>query len=174
MIDAKSKLTPLRYSRQPIEAYSGQVPGSGPVHSQFLSADPEAWNLAWLSYPYEHRSEHPDARFTVLVFQTVQTVLSTGELDRVNRDADVLVRGMLRKPADKFLRALLKAKAYHAGRVVPLIPMLPLYQAYGDLWVNVMKDRVHACLRAPVATEWMPGDDVPHVNDAKAALAKFM
>lgn len=168
------RIVPLRYSPKPIEAYSVPHLQGGPAFAEFLRNDAEAWNLAFLSHPYELRAEHPDPQFTILVRRTVNTVLASGSVDIVGKlPAYLLVRGLLRRPADEFVREIAAARALAAGEDRPLLEMLPLYVAYGDDWVNSILSRAAKCLRAPVASEYEPGDDVPHVNDAAAAIRKL-
>lgn len=169
MIETKKpKAVPLRYSPKPIEDYNVVVPGgvhAGPGHSFMLRADEEAWNLAFLSHPYELKPEHPDPQFTTLVQRTVNVVLDTGEIDRIGRvPPHRKVRSTLWLPAPDFLQEIRTRLIPAKGKgMVQLVHRLPLYLAYGDSWFNVMLQRSKLC----------QGDDVPHIDDAVAVLRKF-
>lgn len=159
---------PLRYSPQRIRDYDRGE--SGPGHSPLLSKDIEAWNLAFLSHPYEHQPNHPNAAFTVLVRQTVNTALATGLPDRGGTlGLNQIVRGMLQQPAKAFLGRLAMLMCPD-GR---LIEQLPLYQALGDTWIATMHARARLCLPERVADESQPGDTVLHVHDAAALLDRI-
>ena len=171
---------PLRYSPQPIDAYNAKIAGTidaGPGHAVFLRDDPEAWNLAFLSHPYEKQPENLDGQFTVNVRRTVNTVIATGEVDVLGKlPARLTVRRFLQGPPQDFIHAVESLQCLQAGKMVALLDRLPMYQAYGDEWLETMRERAGLCLSAPVATDTscpLPGDDVTNVDDAAAALAKF-
>lgn len=168
------RIVPLRYSPKPITAYSLVLPGgvnAGPAFAEFLKNDAEAWNLAFLSHPYEKRAEHPDPNFTIYVRRTLNVVLSTGSVDVLGKlPAKMLVRGLLQLPAHEFVDQVSSLQTIANG---PLLGHLPLFKAYGQHWLHTAAARAELCLRAPVASEHQPGDDVPHVADAAAVLKKF-
>lgn len=177
MIEAPPRIVPLRYSPKPIDAYTARLPGgilAGPAQAEFLRNDVEAWNLAFLSHPYERRAEHSDPQFTIWVRRTVNTVVTTGSVDILGKlPADKLVRGLLQRPAREFVSAIRTTQAWAGGERVQLLPLLPLYIAYGDEWLQTIAERAGLCLPAPVASEYQPGDDVPHVKDAAALIDKL-
>jgi hypothetical protein len=138
---------PLRYSPRPIEAYTVPQLKAGPAFAEFLRNDVEAWNLAFLSHPYELRAEHPDPQFTILVRRTVNTLLSTGSVDVLGKmPAQNTVRSLLRLPPGQFITAILSRRAAD-GRA--LIEHLPIYQAYGEPWLDQITARARHCLDAP-------------------------
>jgi hypothetical protein len=114
------------YSPRPIEEYSrfAHGVGIGPAYSGVLRADPEAWNLAWLSHPFEHSPNHPDPNFTVLVGKSLTPQL----------------RALLKLPAGAF---------WDAASVTGLLAKTPLYGAYGKAWVDTVFDRAVARANEP-------------------------
>lgn len=169
------RTVPLRYSPKPISAYNIVLPGgvaAGPGDAVFLRDDVEAWNLAYLSHPYELRAEHRDAEFTVLVRRTVNTTLSGGRLDMLGHSpATLTVRGLLRLPAPEFIEAITRGNTAAGER---LLDRLPLYAAYGEPWLATCKARAALCLRAPVSSEFEPGDEVPDVAQAQDLLRRIL
>lgn len=111
-----------RYSTLPIEAYSAKAGSTwlGPAHALFLRCDAEAWNLAWLSHPFEHRPLPSDPKFSVHVRDTVAM-----------RRPDV--RSLLqREPADFW--ALFRAISLGT----------PMFANYGTAWMNLVEQRALA------------------------------
>lgn len=148
-----------RYSPRPIEAYGWKDKRAGPAYSEFLSGDAEAWNLAWLSHPYEALPEHTDAQFTVLVRRSVNMILATGEVDIVgSRPASETVRGLLRLAPIRFLRSFDESVAHRT----------PLYKAYGDRWLETVRARA----KLPWAGSYE--ESLPTLNDARDVLHRVM
>ncbi|MBK1683931.1 hypothetical protein [Rhodoferax fermentans] len=120
-------MTPVRYSPLPIESYSFSA------KSQILTEDPDAWNLAYLSWDFETCQRWPDPNFSTHVRRTLQFVPTTGKLDLAGsehiRDT---VRWMVRNPAPRVVKLLL---------AMPRFKELPLYQAYGDTWAETILAR---------------------------------
>lgn len=114
----------------------------------------EIWNLAFLSHDFEQRLFHPDADFTVLVRRCAQMRLDGSGLDHAMLDLPVIVAGLLRLPAPRFVPLI--------GRH-PVLPSLPLFQRYGLPWLESMDTRSRLC-RADIVD--------PPDNDA-AALPAF-
>lgn len=120
-----------RYSPLPIEDYSPRR-GIGPAYSLNLRSDAEAWNLAWLSHPYEKQAEHIDPEFTRHVKYSVNMLRGTGAIDRVGRfGAGSTVRGLLRLPPNEFWFSINGSIAQR----------LPLYSIYGDQWLHTVMTR---------------------------------
>jgi hypothetical protein len=150
-----------RYSPRPIAAYGAKVrlrvAGSpktdevvtGPATSALLKDDPEAWNLAYLSHNYEGPRCLLDPFFTTHVRRTLQFVIRTGETDLVGDREHETVRPILRLPP-------LSAKS------------LPLYQAYGKTWIEIIQRRASA-----LASMQDPDNDVVSVQSAAAYLERF-
>lgn len=126
--------TMIRYSPQAIEAYSETVLGIpvGPAQSRILSKDPLAWNLAFLSHPYELRTQHQDRNFTVLVDRTLRCRSTAGHA----------LAGLLRQPAPYFVEKVLH---YPKG--------LPLFEMYGDKWLETLILRERLCQAGPEPIE---------------------
>lgn len=172
------RIVPLRYSPKPIHDYNIVIPpglNAGPGHAEFLRNDVQAWNLAFLSHPYERRAEHSDGQFTLLVRRTVNTKLADAEIDTLGRTpAHLTVRGLLQLPAHEFIdRITTTVLRDGAFKGTKLVHRLPLYLAYGEPWLLTCMARAERCLRAPVASEFEPGDEVPHVRDAADLLKKY-
>ena len=127
----------IRYSPKPRESYKQVRPGFafGPATSALLGA-PEAWNLAWLSHDYDQCLEPANPNFTVLVRRTCQTRLDGSGLG-ITDSLDLLVGSLLLRPAPRFVYLI---------RQSPLLPQLPLYQAYGDAWLQDIEQRSRFCL----------------------------
>lgn len=154
----------LRYSHHPIEDYSKVSANGihfGPAGSKLLGSSPEAWNLAWLSHPYETRMDHPDPQFTVHVRRTTQYVLATGELDLAgSQPARYCIKGWLSLPAPK---------AVHLIATFPARHELPLFKAYGPDWLRMIYQRSWLC-QPPASVEHDPLTDT---ELARQALARF-
>ncbi len=127
--------------------------------SAVLSADAEAWNLAWLSYPcVEDIGGLHDPLFTTHVRRTLQKVLATGELDLIDAlPAAAKVHGLLRLPPPAAALRL----AEMAWRMD-----LALYRAYGEAWLECLEQRARA-YREP----HHPLLDAPVRSTAQALLA---
>lgn len=126
--------TIIRYSPHPITAYAETVMGQplGPAQSRILSRDPLAWNLAFLSHPYEHHVQHPDSNFTVLVDRTLRFRSTSGHN----------VAHMLMGPAPYFVKSVL---SYPKN--------LPLYEMYGEQWLENLHLRERLCQSDPLPPE---------------------
>lgn len=108
----------------------------GPATSSALDTV-ERWNLAFLSFDFDAALEHPDPNFTTHVRRSTQTRLDGSGLDICSPLADGLVLGcLLRLPAPRFVYLL---------RQSPALPHLPLYQAYGDAWLDLIEQRCRIC-----------------------------
>lgn len=154
----------MRYSPKPIEHYGRTIAGKfiGPAMMMMLMDDPEAWNLAYLSFDFEKRPVHTNAQFTVLISRTLATRLDTGVVDHSGKVPDkVLVRHLLRAPAPFFVEAMAKH---------PLLTQLPLYRALGPAWwLTVCERSRHA---AAYVDE--PGvDNVSSLDEAVQLLSRF-
>lgn len=114
----------ISYSSRPSRNESGW--------SELLGEDVEACNLAWLCHD-SHKGHHRDPRFTVLVRRTLQFVIASGKIDLIDAyPAEAKVRGLLRmSPAQAVLKFSQMA----------LIRDLPLYAAYGEAWLDIMRAR---------------------------------
>ena len=138
----------MRYSPHPIEHYGRKVAGEwvGPSTSQFLRGDNEAWNLAFLSHPFERQLHHPDPRFAINVSATVRTRLDDGTRGPVastfdSRPDAPSVRSLLMQPASVFVRYVMED--------ADLREMLSLFQIYGAPWVEIIRERAPLCGEHP-------------------------
>lgn len=135
MTPPRTNARPLtRYSPKPRSDYRRDTPrvSIGPAASSMLDTD-EAWNLAWLSFDYDKSLQHPDTSFTVHVRATCQMQLNGGGED-VGRmlPRSELVASLLLLPAPRFVYLI----EQH-----PVLPTLPLYLAYGDEWLETIRER---------------------------------
>ncbi len=162
----------IRYSPLPIAAYGdllklrsigrkNNVIEVGPGASAFLANDPEAWNLAFLSHPFEGRKYHKDPHFSVHVRRTLQIRLDTGELDLVGLEPELCVRALFRLPP---LRAVLRLLALAPS----VVRSLPLYIAYGEAWEKQIRRRASFLTSAQE-----PEEDVADVSEAAGYLRRF-
>lgn len=141
----------MRYSPKPQKDYAAAVSG--------LIDTPERWNLAWLSHDWG--KGHPkDPNYTVLVRRTTQCKLD-GSGPMLVPGPDPTVADMLGLPAPRFAY-LIKD---HAA-----LPSLPLFQAYGQKWLEAINQRAKDC--------WYDGlglqvEDVPQCDEANKALAEI-
>lgn len=152
----------VRYSPHPIGSYSPVDEGvvTGPAASAFLRQDAEAWNLAFLSHPYEDEGDPSDPHFTVNIRRTLQYILTSGSIDLANvMDSRRCLRHWLQYPAPQAVKLILDL----GGRLVKL----PMYRAYGPSWVETIQRRSWACI--PAEDE----GDVLDLGDANSLLAKF-
>lgn len=125
----------LRYSPQPIEAYTQH--GVGPDRLKFLQ-EPEAWNLAYLSHPFEVRPLHPDPQFTVHIRYTVKMHVPSGTVDLTGaRRASSLFGQLLTMPAPWLLAWM--------RRNPTVVTSTPLYKAYGSQWLQTVISRERLC-----------------------------
>lgn len=118
----------MRYSPKPMEAYK--------VSTALLDT-PERWNLAYLSHDYDKQPHHKDPQFAVNVRRTTQMRLDGKGLDLVGEfPLSQLVGSLFILPAPRAVHRLL---AFESG--VPL----PMFQAYGNKWVDTMMTRSKQC-----------------------------
>lgn len=160
-----------RYSPRPIADYGAKVrlrvAGSpktdevvtGPATSALLKDDPEAWNLAYLSHNYEGPRCLLDPFFTTHVRRTLQFVIRTGETDLVGDREHETVRPILRLPPLQAVKSVLR---------IERLKSLPLYQAYGKTWIEIIQRRASA-----LASMQDPDNDVVSVQDASTYLERF-
>jgi hypothetical protein len=174
-------VVPLRYSPKPIDDYNATIKGPdgpllcGPGTSEMLRGDVEAWNLAYLSHDYDRRAEHPDPDFTVIVRRTTNLVLSSGTVDVAGKmPAAHKLRHLLKLPAPIFVSRMQALNCVSNGKTVRLLDRMPIYQKYGDAWLHFVTERAWHCLRAPVATEFQPGDEVNDVSQAAGILKDIL
>lgn len=113
----------LQYSPKPIREYPWACT------SLFLTGDPLAWNLAWLSYAPEHGSKF-NAQFTSAVSQTCRSLLSNGSIDMLDRvPHKAKVSGLMYSPPPAAFKRLEEALG---------LKSLPLYKLFGADWLRVM------------------------------------
>jgi len=124
----------LRYSQHPVDCYDI---GRG---SQVLKGDPQAWNLAWLSFDVDAHKHHPDPNFTVLVRRTLDFCFLTRQIDLTGSVPPQLkVRGLFSLPPP---RAVMRVCSMRDAS------LLPLFQAYGNAWLDTIYQRSYLW-RAP-------------------------
>jgi hypothetical protein len=164
-------MTVQRYSPRPLAEYREDVslqqigaPDSaivvGPAGSALLRGDTEAWNLAYLSHDFDTQLMYPDPQFTTHVRRTTQFVISSGSLDLAEEVPDrAKVRSLLRLPPLAAARAIV---------ALPRVKQLPLYQAYGQGWLDTLMRR--ASQRTSAGD---PDNDVASVSDAATYLLRF-
>lgn len=113
----------LQYSPKPIREYPWACT------SMFLTGDPLAWNLAWLSYAPEHGSKF-NAHFTVAVSQTCGSLLASGVFDILGQAPHKLkVAGLLHLPPPAAFKRISEA---------PGLTSLPLHKLFGVDWLRIM------------------------------------
>lgn len=119
----------MRYSPEALERY--------PVasRSMLLAGDPLAWNLAWLSWDWENYPVHPDPAFTGHVHRTMQFVIEDGVIDvaRLYPDNAKVGAFMTLPPPSAALKLL----------ALELRESVPLYRAYGAVWLETVMARSH-------------------------------
>ena len=128
----------VRYSNKPLASYKKTKAkfSFGPATSALLDTV-EAWNLAFLSFDYDTTLEHPDPQFTTNVRRSLQTRLDGSGLDICSPISKGLVVGcLLRLPAPRFVYLLRRS---------PALAQLPLYLAYGDVWLDLIEQRSMIC-----------------------------
>lgn len=150
----------IRYSPRPFATYKQLTPGNvlvGPAASSFLR-QPEAWNLAYLSFPFEAVLSHPDPWFSTVIRRTLQTVLNTGVIDLADAYPDnVKVVHLMRMPAPQAVVHL----TAHAAK-------LPAFKAYGAEWLSTIQTRA----RLMCVDDHVP-DNVTDVSEARALLQQI-
>lgn len=127
----------IRYSPKPRDQYFRRVGGTvyGPAGSKLLDKV-EMWNLAYLSFDYDHLLEHPDPLFTTHVRRTAQSMLDGGGA-APHECPTKLVMSLLTLPAPRFTYLVLRNK--------PLLQSLPLFKAYGTAWLQIITQRDKLC-----------------------------
>lgn len=134
---ASKTRTSLRYSPKPRSDYV-KIIGKhsyGPATSTLLDSD-ATWNLAFLSHDFNKTIDHPDPNFTTHVRRTVQTKLDSSGLG-IGEDPATLVASLLALPAPRFVYLIKKHKVLRA---------LPLYQTYGQEWLDAIEGRSWLCM----------------------------
>ena len=162
MTSQKPNYRLMRYSPRPLADYvsKGTRVAYGPATSSLLTT-PANWNLAYISFDFEAALMHPDPNFTTHVRSSCMTRLIGGELDLAGKYANwQLVGSLLEMPAPQFVNVFSKH---------PVLPSLPLYQAYGEDWLDTITKRSRLC-----QADHVPDDDVRDVSQAMQALAKFL
>lgn len=141
--------TTFRYSPLPIDGYQRVLGGKsfGPANSKLLVL-PQVWNLAYLSFPYEDLMDHPDPIFTTNVRRTTQMHLNAKGLG-LSEDPQTLVGLLLNLPAPRFVRILEESPE--------LLATLPLFQVYGQEWINTISRRAKGC-------EWESVSYAPRIS----------
>lgn len=128
------------------------------------AGSPEAWNLAYLSHPYEHGLP-TSPTFGVHVRRTLQFNLHTADVDLTGRSPEgETIVPWLRLPAPRFVKLL-------SDLPIDLVARMPLAGVYGVYgWLDLMRQRSHL-YREPHD----PAHDVPVTStaEARALLAKI-
>ncbi len=123
----------LRYSQRPAPEYQ-MAQGS-----TILASDPEAWNMAWLSFDVES-GHHPDPEFTVHIRRTLDYCFLTKDIDLVCAvPAGLKVRHLFALPPPRAAKRVLSMRDREN---------LPMFQAYGAGWFRTMLERSYLW-RAP-------------------------
>lgn len=155
-----TKHTLAHYAPHPRSWYDWEAHGIklGPANSKMFDTQ-ETWNLAYLSYPYEALRDHPDPAFSVHVRRTAQTRLDGTGADLTGAEPLKTVASMLGMPAPQFV---FKIESH------PILKALPLYVAYGETWLNTIRERSWVC---QVDDYRFP--DIQSVDDAVAHLKRI-
>lgn len=162
-----------RYSPQPIENYGRRLTvqrvgapdtyvEAGPHRSPLLAEDGEAWNLAFLSFPYEEGLYPADPNFAVNVRRTLQVDVATGALDITETQPGLRIRLFLRYPPLRAVRLI-------CGLQPHVLRNLPMLSAYGDGWLNTITRRASMLTSAAD-----PDEPVNDLSDAARYLARFL
>ncbi|MFM8610460.1 MAG: hypothetical protein ACKOCJ_08335 [Burkholderiaceae bacterium] len=163
----------LRYSPRPLDEYTCRIRdfSFGPAASMLLKRSTAVWNLAWLGFDYEANFDHPfhkDPAYNVRVYHSTNYMMAARAVDISALAPDeVKVAGMLRYPAEEFVEWLVSSGVYKR---------LPLYEAYGDEWLNTVRQRAAIAQGGDVATELTRSTiaDVADMSDAQDLLKRFM
>lgn len=151
-----TKMTTTRYSPEPIGSYR-----FAPLY-KFLTDDPVAWDLAYLSWDFEACKEPPDAQFSTVVRRTLQFVTASGRIDLANtQPPNLTVRGLMRHPAPRAVKLILDLHR---------LPELPLFQAYSTRWLDTFQTRSHL-YREPHDKDF--DFDVNVLTQATEVISKF-
>lgn len=159
MSNPKTRNRVIRYSPKPIDRY--HLPsGHGPASSRFLAEDPLAWNLAFLSHPFEAMPMPPDAKFSTHVRWTLKANVNTGLVDLAGTPLAQTLARIFERPAPFAVRWLLAR---------PEIAMAtPMYKAYGPLWLDTIRHRERLCV-----TDEEPQDRILNFALADQVLARI-
>jgi len=99
---------------------------------KFLTVDTKAWDLAYLSWPFE-KGTQPDAHFSVNIHRTLQMELKTGAIDLAGALPDsAKVRSLIKGPPPQI--------AYKLA-TLPTIRSTFMFKAYGDQWLEALHER---------------------------------
>lgn len=151
----------IQYSRKPRAAYqrtAGKVT-FGPATSVLLNT-PEAWNLAYLSFDFDAVLQHPDPHFSTHVRETCRAKLDgtpTGVVESVA--ASKMLASLLLLPAPRFVYLI---------KDHPVLPVLPLYCAYGKQWLTTIEQRSWQCV-----TDRHRPEPIHDMTEAKNLLERF-
>ena len=162
----------IRYSPKPIEAYGTVVRAQriaaqdveisvGPHTSPLLANDPEAWNLAFLSFPFEDGGIPRDPQFSVHLRRTLQVDITSGALDITETAPGLRVRLFLRFPPLKAVRAIYGLQPH-------VLRNLPMYSTYGNTWLDTIQKRA-----SMLASMQDPDNDIFDVSQAADYLQRF-
>lgn len=165
-------MTIIRYSPKPIEAYGTVVRAQrvgapdvgvpvGPHTSPLLANDPEAWNLAFLSFPYEDDAYGNAPAFSVHIRRTLQVDVATGALDITETEPGLRVRLFLRYPPLKAVRLIYGLQPH-------VLRNLPMYTIYGEGWLETIQSRA-----SMLASMQDPDNDIFDVSQAADYLQRF-
>jgi len=164
----------MRYSPHPITHYGQRLVvqrvgapdtfiETGPHTSPLLANDTEAWNLAFLSFPYEEDTYGNAPAFSVHIRRTLQVDVATGELDITETEPGLRVRLFLRYPPLKAVRLIF-------GLQMHVLRNLPMFAVYGEGWLEIIQRRA-----SMLASMDDPDNAIEIVDVAQAAeyLTKF-
>lgn len=116
----------VRYSPKPIEQYADPRSGLGPTRSKFLAEDLLAWNLAFLSHPFETAPMPPDAKFSTHVRWTLRADINTGIAKLAGIPLEESLGQLFMRPAPFAVRWLLVADPPQGGHGHTDVPELRL------------------------------------------------
>ncbi len=159
---------PYRYSPKPRMAYEKSKSGRKThiAASCQLIEDVVTWNLTYLSHDLESMKMHSDPGFQVLVRRTIQTRLdgSGPDLTRMS-DPKTRIEHWLTLPAPRFV---------YLVRQHPHLNSVPLYQAYGASWLQLIEKRSWLCQYQPDAEPDPLRDPFANLADARLVLSRVM
>lgn len=143
-----------RYSPEPLAAYKHAA------MFKFLVEDPQAWDLAYLSWPFES-GMLPDPHFGVNCRRTLQFVMGTGKLDIASQlPTSLTLRSLMKGPAPQAVKLILSLKR---------LKETPMYLAYGEPWAETLMKRSRL-YREPYDAEY--DFEVKSVANAAEVIAK--
>ncbi len=145
----------MRYSPDPLGSYKHAKP------FKLLQDDPDAWNLAYLSWDWEG-GPFPDAHLSANVWKTLMFVPSVGKVDLTKiTPSRLTVRSMIRGPAPQVVYRLTNMQR---------LKETPMFAAYGQPWVTTMTQRSHM-FREPY--DEVLDADLTDLSDALRIIAKL-